>query len=266
MLCSKPYRRGAQEFGCGQCMPCRINKRREWSARIQVEAAAFADSSFATLTYADDKLPPAQSLSRRDYRLFTKGIGYRYFGVGEYGDLGGRPHYHFVLFGCPATVDRMLWLEERWAKGRTHLVPMSRELANYISGYVTKKLRKLDDPRLSPGQAPEFASMSRRPALATWAVSQLAARQSVAAILEKLDVDSSVRVNGKVTELGRTINDKVRKAVGLPDDWKHARGLRQVDYVTKSREYPELIVDREIRRETQQQRAEGLARRRKGSL
>lgn len=265
MLCKNPYKRGVQEFGCGQCIPCRVNKSREWKARLVLEACGHKSSSFITLTYSDDTLPAHNSLSRQDYRSFTKGIGFRYFGVGEYGNKTGRPHYHFVLFGLGATPSAVDFVESRWRKGRVQVAGFSHQAAGYITGYVTKKLRKADDKRLGPGQIPEFASMSRRPAIGTCGVEYLAARQLEDKVYESLDVDAMIRIDGKPYQLGQTLREKIRAAVALPE-LKDMRGRRAVDFAIKSMAHPELALNKEIKRETQAQRFEALNRVPKGRL
>lgn len=263
MLCKTPYRRGAQEFSCGRCMSCRVNRQRLWSVRIQLEAACYPHSSFATLTYSPDHLPEFGSLSTTQARMMTKGIGFRYFLVGEYGDVSMRPHYHMVCFGMPPTEQFRLWLEERWGKGHVDLMPMVGQLARYVAGYALKKMTHADDARLPKGCIPEFTRMSRRPALGAGVVPQLAkatlADQSATA--QRLEVCKTVRIDGKEVPVGRTLIQKTRAMVGLPDSWKSLRGHRLVDMETKLRyQFPELAEDREIRRETQADRSEGLAR------
>jgi len=268
VLCSTPYKRGVQEFGCGQCGPCRINRRRIWSTRIQVEAASHVWSSFVTLTYEDAFLPPNGSLLRYHYRAFTKGIRYRYFGVGEYGDLGGRPHYHLVLFGAnPFDAELREYVESRWKHGFVHIGNFSPSVANYVAGYTVKKMGKRDDPRLM-GRAPEFATMSRRPAIGTCIVPFLAQRTLAdqRQAVERGDVVSTIRLNGKEVPLGQTLTEKVRKAVNLPDSFSDRRGRLAIDWAQRMHSNPDLISYREACRATQADRARGLSKRSKGRL
>lgn len=67
MLCKNPYVSSAGRiFGCGQCMPCRFNKRRIWSHRIMLEAGQYKDNAFVTLSYADDYLPAGGNVVPKD--------------------------------------------------------------------------------------------------------------------------------------------------------------------------------------------------------
>lgn len=74
MLCKKPYTRGPQQFGCGQCMPCRVNRSRLWIARMMLEALEYEErgeeSAFVTLTYDAEHVPPDGSLRPLDLRVF----------------------------------------------------------------------------------------------------------------------------------------------------------------------------------------------------
>ena len=92
--------------GCGQCLPCRINKRREWTFRLELEASLHEHNSFVTLTYADQFLPEDGSVNPRHTQLWLKRLRkvldprkVRFFLCGEYGDQTFRPHYHACLFG-----------------------------------------------------------------------------------------------------------------------------------------------------------------------
>lgn len=134
MLCKNPYPRGVHLFPCGQCMPCRFNRRRTWAHRIMLEAALYSDNAFVTLTYAEENLkfrnwdgsmmtasevgssvdgmPLAPSLIPMDLTLWLKRLRaawadrtrrtLRYYAVGEYGDQTQRPHYHIGLFNFPS--------------------------------------------------------------------------------------------------------------------------------------------------------------------
>lgn len=262
LLCSNPYKRGALQLRCGSCMPCRISLQRLWSTRIELEAACHAYTTFATLTYAPEHLPPDGSLSNHHWRLLTHKIGFRYFGVGEYGDLSFRPHYHLMCFGVECSEAFRLWLESRWRKGHVDVLPYHARLGRYIAGYVLKKMTKQNDPRLKPGMLPEFSRMSRRPALGAGIVAHLAKAtlRDRLKCQSELDVVKTVRIDGKEVPVGRTLVNKTRKAVQMPD-YTDARMRRMAEFESKlAYEFPELSDNREVKRVTQQERAEGLAR------
>ena len=93
--------------GCGQCIHCRANRRREWVLRILLELEKHEFNTFLTLTYDDVHLPADQSLKTEHLTNFFKRLRYkvdypiRYYAVGEYGEETERPHYHVALFGHP---------------------------------------------------------------------------------------------------------------------------------------------------------------------
>lgn len=199
MLCANPFMKGAVACGCGQCQPCRINKRRMWVNRLMLERTQHVDASFVTLTYRDEELEditgPAWSGKRpliatllpddlqKWFKRFRKAAAQsalpsvRYFAVGEYGGDTERPHYHIALFGFPHCLHGRTqsslrsccapcdMVRDTWGKGRVQLVELNRELMQYIAGYVTKKWTKEDEwtrDKLK-GRHPEFARMSNRP-------------------------------------------------------------------------------------------------------
>ena len=92
------------QLPCGQCIGCRLERSRQWAIRCMHEKSLYSLSSFLTLTYDDDHLPPNGTLVKRDFQLFMKrlrwemGDGIRFFACGEYGDGNLRPHYHALLF------------------------------------------------------------------------------------------------------------------------------------------------------------------------
>jgi len=57
VICRKPIIIGALPVGCGQCIPCRVNRRRVWAHRIVLEAKEHPQNAFVTLTYNEENLP-----------------------------------------------------------------------------------------------------------------------------------------------------------------------------------------------------------------
>lgn len=229
MLCVRPFRTGKADFGCGQCMPCRINKRRQWTGRIMLEASQHAHSCFATLTY-EDPAPPElvpgdlRQFMRRVWDLYPSPV--RFFGVGEYGEVTKRPHYHLALFGM-SLVDGD-YVQRFWGKGFTHVGELNHDSAQYLAGYVCKKLTKRGDPRLE-GRHPEFTRMSLRPGIGAPATASIGRSftgpQYSQALVKAGDVPSELRVGGKTYPLGRYLREKIREEVGW--DKKQPLAVRQ---------------------------------------
>jgi hypothetical protein len=174
MLCGYPLTLGdGREVSCGQCMACRINKKREWVGRMIAEQRfAVTPSCFVTLTYKPDRLPPGGNLEPADLVRFTKYLRklvghYRYFAVAEYGDKSMRPHFHLALFGLGEGFKPRI--EQAWAdRGFVHVGSLTRASISYVAHYVTKKMTQPDDERLA-GRRPEFTRSSKRPPIG-WSV------------------------------------------------------------------------------------------------
>lgn len=148
---------------CGYCILCQEEKARQQAVRIVHEAQMHDESAFLTLTYADEHLPPYNSLRYDDTTKFWKRvrkalwkkerIKLRYYMVGEYGDKHLRPHYHACVFGYAFTKNRIvvregaqpLWttveLERAWGLGNVRVGELSFASAAYTASYVLKKLR-----------------------------------------------------------------------------------------------------------------------------
>lgn len=222
MICSKPFVKNGAEHGCGQCLPCRINRRRLWTARLVLESFLHSHSWFVTLTYAPEHLPEDGSVSPRTLKLFLmrlrKSAGaFRYFAVGEYGERGGRPHYHALLFGL---ADPSL-IAPAWGLGHVHVGRVSDASAAYVTGYCTKVLTS----EHLGGRHKEFARMSLKPGIGAGAVAELAraVRSGGSRYLEvKKDVPREIRLAGKKMDIGRYLVNKLRVALerpeGLPED------------------------------------------------
>lgn len=231
MLCRKPFMQANIAFGCGQCMPCRFNRRRVWTHRMMLESLVHPAASFLTLTYKEE--PIGGTLVPRDAQLFLKRLrknmgaapgSLRYFIVGEYGDHTQRPHYHAALFGLgPESHDLV---SKSWGLGFVKLGTLTYDSACYVAGYVTKKMTSHDDIRLN-GRHPEFARMSLRPGLGAVAVSDVAEalsnRQGWDHIDAEGDVPSVLMHGSKRYPLGRYLRQKLRLEMGLdknaPENW-----------------------------------------------
>ena len=194
MICKAPISVKGEVFRCGQCMPCRIKRRREWTHRLVLESLDHVESVFITLTYSDDNLPEDGSVCPRDTQLFMKRLRkridprrVRFFLVGEYGDETQRPHYHAALFNYPKCrkgqsrynkkgLNCCEWcqiIEDAWKLGNIYVGDLNAHSAQYIAGYTTKKMTKADDERLN-GRHPEFARMSNRPGIGANAAHDIA--------------------------------------------------------------------------------------------
>ena len=117
MKCAKPYVGRGGMYGCGQCLACRINKKRIWYHRLLLEASQYTDNAFVTLTYGyvqftDIGLGDLVPQHLRDFlnrlRYYYEPLRFRFYAVGEYGDEGARPHYHVMLFGFPTCTQILL--------------------------------------------------------------------------------------------------------------------------------------------------------------
>lgn len=226
-LCKKPFRQGVLEFGCGQCMPCRLRKRKLWTHRLMLESLKHGDCSFVTLTYmypcfggldeASATLIPKDAtdfIKRLRRKVEPRRI--RYFIVGEYGDRSGRPHYHAALFGLGRLSTRDI--EEAWGRGFVYVGDLTKDSAQYIAGYVTKKMTRRDDVRLK-GRFPEFARMSRKPGIGALAAEDISKFVSTdlgcTALIREGDIPQVLRHGGKSYPLGRYIRSKVREHLGF---------------------------------------------------
>lgn len=225
MICANPYMAGNVPFGCGQCLPCRINRRRLWTWRMYYESQLSDDNCFVTLTYADEFLPAGGSLAPSDLRNFLKRLRksyqprrIRFFAVGEYGDESQRPHYHAVLFGIGAFAAELI--HRAWKKGLTRTDEFNETTAAYVAGYTVKKMTSHDDPRLN-GRYPEFARMSLKPGIGAGAMAILADQLHSDAALDDIvrtgDVPRYLQIGRRSIPIGRYLRQKLREEMGMPD-------------------------------------------------
>lgn len=198
MLCKETVKSGGTVHPCGQCLFCRINQRREWVARLLLEAACHQSNQFVTLTYEESQLPiqviPGRpgfkaiarhsavacqpgTLSKTDLQRFFKRLrkigNFRYYAVGEYGERMGRPHYHALLFGSDFTDEE---LTGAWKHGHVHQGDVTAASITYCVEYLIKYRTKKDE-LLDLRREPEFGVMSRNPGIGTFSIGEI--RKSV---------------------------------------------------------------------------------------
>lgn len=191
------YARPAVLLPCGQCLECRTRYAAQWADRIVLEARYYEQSFFVTLTYDEEHVPSVVdqngntnlTLVPKDLQDFIKRFRrqqqyyhdnqVRFYGVGEYGSLHHRPHYHIIVFGAVLDDIRPMGkskvgtplhtsetIEKLWNRGRVEVEPLSWESACYTARYTVKKLGKAEtDFYEKLGIVPEFTRMSLKPAI-----------------------------------------------------------------------------------------------------
>lgn len=236
MKCFKAINVKGQLLPCGQCINCRINKQRKWAARIIMEYMYHPQRSyFVTLTYKPEKLPkseivndkgePCGSLAKKKFLQWLKNVQkdprigvFRYYAVGEYGDLNGRAHYHLAVF--PEHPSQVMAVCGQWERryGWAKAAEINSSRASYLAQYTTKKLTGIHKYR--EGQEPLFRTSSRSPplgsafvadAIRVWKQPKM---QKV--IADRGDVEPVFRAEGKVWPIGDWALQKIRKELGIP--------------------------------------------------
>lgn len=213
-----------------------------------LEATQHENNSFVTLTYDDSNLNSKlrwfdgfPSLEPTEHRLWLdrlrKKIGYsqvRFFLVGEYGDESERPHYHCALFGFPTCHrgrtyrrpghSRPLWekccpscrvIGETWGRGDVDLGILETSSAQYVAGYVTKKMTDRNDDRLF-GRYPEYMRSSRVPfGIGVGFMHEVADRlMNFNLDTSQSDVPVTLRHGSRELPLGRLMRMKLRQYIG----------------------------------------------------
>lgn len=196
------------------------------------------ENCFVTLTYNDENLPENSSLQQGVVSEWIKRVRFhispkriRYFYVGEYGEASLRPHYHVSLFGVSRlsvfksgpvfkTFDEIAnrsWHNDKGAsRGFVQVAEFNELTAQYVSGYVIKKLGDMQDDRLV-GRYPEFAVMSRRPGIGATAIPTLAkALQPHVKVPE--DVPRQLKLGTRNIPVGRYLRQKLLEELGFTEE------------------------------------------------
>lgn len=265
MICKKPYMMGVMPFGCGQCLPCRINRKRVWSHRLLLELLKHGDASFITLTYNDENLPTGGTLVPRDLVLWLKKIRkkwpkpLRFFAVGEYGMGSERPHYHVILYGYPTCLkgrssytrrrkkccEQCDRVQETWKLGNVFLGTVTVESASYVASYTTKGWTNPKHEGLR-GRYKEFTRMSLRPGIGREAMKDIADALTneigQRMIIAQGDAPNALS-HGRINKpLGRYLHGKLREDLKL--DEKACKESRVRRYSAEMVEvFGELLAD-----------------------
>ena len=181
---------------CGSCYGCRVRTTLDWSLRCMHELQMHDDiGCFLTLTYDDEHVPQNGSLVKEHLSAFhrslrkklkRKGLNYKYFQCGEYGDKSNRPHYHMIIFGWyphdaehPANSRKghqfftSKTIAKSWGKGFVAVGTVTKDSCAYVAKYCQKKITgdaaeqhytRFDSETGECWQVlPEFSSQSNKP-------------------------------------------------------------------------------------------------------
>jgi len=183
------------DLPCNNCTGCRIDRSKEWAARIVHESQMHQENTFITLTYDAENVPDNGSLDKTHFQKFMKRLRkhydskeIRYFHCGEYGSALERPHYHACLFGVAFddavahfTTDSghvtyiSETLERIWGKGFCTIGELNYQTAAYTARYIMKKVtgKRAEEHYLrvhpTTGEIyklePEYITMSLKPGI-----------------------------------------------------------------------------------------------------
>lgn len=199
------------------------------------EAMCHDEKCFLTTTYDKEHLPNDGSVSVRHLQEYLKRVRariyprkIRYYGVGEYGERSGRPHYHLALYG----VQDVDMLREAWGQGEIDVGFLEPASAAYICGYVAKKWGKVDGGKV-PGRRDEFARMSLKPGIGAEYAEAIAAscttKGGSSYLAREGDVPRVVRLMGKMWPLARYMRSKVREQLGMDEGNKNIMAWRKYE-------------------------------------
>lgn len=250
MLCKNPYmkipegvsgkgarlsregRLAATPFPCGQCLPCRIQKQREWKNRLMLENLTVNKSAFVTLTYSDECIPEDGGLKKQDYQNYLKRLRnyvspgrFRYFGVGEYGSKTLRPHYHFMFFGLG--IEDTSEIKKAWRKeggeeiGHVLVGDVTPASCEYICKYAIKRMtvKGKDFYERYPwmvGKELEFMTSSKgKGGIGIDAVRVIGRKYKTDKRFPKDRITRELKFGKKKLPLGRYLTEKLRKELGV---------------------------------------------------
>lgn len=201
MCANLATRRDGFQFPCGQCLNCKINKRREWQSRLLLEAASHEYSAFVTLTFRDTGIPPI--LRKTDLKYFYRALrltnpDLRHFSAGEYGRRFGRAHYHAHIFSNKPILDDSI--RQSWPYGSVDIGHVEPASLDYVLGYLLVD-KKANGRWPVEERFPEFRMFS-----------QGMGKHSLAHLLvDGCELPREFRVFGRRWPIGRYLRDRAKK-------------------------------------------------------
>lgn len=172
---------------CGKCVACLARKRNEWTYRLTQEKNYSDYTYFGTLTYDNDHIPirikdnvPYFVFDKDHVQRYMKRVRYflskisdcitcSYYLVSEYGGIGHRPHYHFLMFihNDPKLTHKKqvdMILRDTWQNGFVTIKAASPANIHYVTKYCVKDLESTPDDCIDP----VFILASKRPYIGSY--------------------------------------------------------------------------------------------------
>jgi len=184
-------------------------------------------ATFVTLTYNPESLPERALLHKPDIQKFfknlrNKGFKPRFFGCGEYGPTGLRPHYHMILYGLPTAtpgspthqlIKKCWWnYEKDIPRGNVDVGDVTNASISYVAGY-TLKPETLGKLKKFCWVVPEYSFMSTKPGIGRNALDRIIKQIDKSSYVTRLDGLNAIRIGGKVYPADRYIK-QLAKAAG----------------------------------------------------
>ena len=159
----KQLRREGTFVPCRHCRDCLINQADGKRIRALHEAEYHEHNLFITFTYDSDHLPVDLSLYYPHMQLLWKklrndGHKIRYNGIGEYGGIGYRPHYHYIVHGLELTdleyqfsndsgdeCYSSQYLNAAWGRGIVNVGQLTPRSAMYVADHNKKQAAQIKE-------------------------------------------------------------------------------------------------------------------------
>lgn len=150
---------------CNHCDQCFHSRQNDWLVRCYYESLNYEKKCYVTLTYDEEHIRPDYSLDKQALQDFIGRVRFyfskknekynhgdirqiKYLASGEYGEKGGRPHYHIIFFGISPDeffyldgikVSTCIFFRKKWGNGfQLKVLPYSEDAVRYVTKYCVK--------------------------------------------------------------------------------------------------------------------------------
>lgn len=120
-----------------------------------------------------------------------------------------------------------LTIGQAWGHGDVQVGQLSKESAQYLAGYVVKKLTGNMEV-LYGERYPEFTRMSLKPGIGLGAMDEVASSIMAHKLADSCDVPSGLRHGSRIYPLGRYLRNALRVRVGH-DEGAHPATIAQLE-------------------------------------